>query len=116
MLAGDIESNVVTARRRADRGYTDYRGGGEKMSVLVKSGGGEKRNARSAGTVASCHGNFESLVGKVTLANATPETILRGTVRMWGNGSYRDTARCKQVNRLWNRNIVRTGGDDYSRT
>ena len=57
------------------------------MSVLVKSGGGEKRNARSAGTVASCHGNFESLVGKVTLANATPETILRGTVRMWGNGS-----------------------------
>ena len=59
------------------------------MSVLVKSGGGENVTPEVQAQSPLVTEILESLVGKVTLANATPRRYWRGTVRMWGNGSYR---------------------------
>ena len=48
------------------------------MSVLVKSGGGENVTPEVQAQSPLVTEILESLVGKVTLANATPETILEG--------------------------------------
>lgn len=48
------------------------------MSVHVKSGGGENVTPEVTAQTPLVTEILESLVGKVTLANATPETILEG--------------------------------------
>ena len=48
------------------------------MSVLVKAGGGENITPEVTAQTPLVAEILESLVGKVTLANATPETILVG--------------------------------------
>lgn len=48
------------------------------MSISVKSGGGENVTPEVTAQTPLVTEILESLVGKVTLANATPETILEG--------------------------------------